>query len=132
MKQEIAIRLAEALESGDYPQTKGCLRDRNGFCCLGVASDLHARETGNHWSKTDSLFPEYMGEANYLAPAVLEWSGFHAWTGCTVDGSDVFEGIEPPFLDVNGSPFRCLSVANDEGVPFAIIAKALRRNWSKL
>ena len=132
MKQEIAIRIAEALESGLYPQTTGCLRDRKGFCCLGVASDLHSIETGRHWRKTDTLFPEYMGEANYLAPAVLEWSGFHAHTGCTVDGSNVFEGIEPPVLDENGGTFKCLATANDAGVSFELIAKALRRNWSKL
>lgn len=27
-----------ALRSGEYPQTQGALRDRNGYCCLGVAA----------------------------------------------------------------------------------------------
>lgn len=26
-----------ALDSGEYEQTKGCLEDRKGYCCLGVA-----------------------------------------------------------------------------------------------
>ena len=26
----------DALNSGDYPQASGCLRDSSGFCCLGV------------------------------------------------------------------------------------------------
>ena len=29
-----------ALESGEYKQGRGRLRDDNGFCCLGVACDL--------------------------------------------------------------------------------------------
>lgn len=33
-----------ALRSGEYKQTKECLRDNKGYCCLGVLSDLVAKE----------------------------------------------------------------------------------------
>jgi len=30
----------KALRSGDYTQTRSCLQDDQGFCCLGVACDM--------------------------------------------------------------------------------------------
>lgn len=36
-----------ALLSGDYEQTTGCLRNENGFCCLGVACDV---EDSSGWN----------------------------------------------------------------------------------
>jgi hypothetical protein len=32
--------LIDALRSGEYQQTTGCLRDDHGFCCLGVGTDI--------------------------------------------------------------------------------------------
>lgn len=40
----------EALRSGEYRQTRGCLHDHKGYCCLGVACDLYGKETGQDWN----------------------------------------------------------------------------------
>lgn len=44
MKREVAILWAEALESGEYKQTSGKLRDNAAdtpeYCCLGVLCDI--------------------------------------------------------------------------------------------
>lgn len=44
MKAEIAEKWINALESGEYKQTKGKLQDQNGYCCLGVLCDLAIQE----------------------------------------------------------------------------------------
>lgn len=55
MRQDIAIKWAEALESGEYPQTKLCLRDDAGFCCLGVLTDLYIKEHSMIWKSESSM-----------------------------------------------------------------------------
>lgn len=40
MTTKIATKWINALRSGDYNQTKHCLQDQNGFCCLGVLCDI--------------------------------------------------------------------------------------------
>lgn len=35
-----ARKWVNALRSGKYSQTKGCLQDSKGYCCLGVACDV--------------------------------------------------------------------------------------------
>lgn len=42
-------RWADALESGKYPQSLHNLQTRDGFCCLGVLSDLYCQDTGDQW-----------------------------------------------------------------------------------
>lgn len=44
MKPEIRDRWVEALESGDYPQTASFLCNEDGYCCLGVLSELAAED----------------------------------------------------------------------------------------
>lgn len=41
-------RWADALESGDYPQTTGELRNAEGFCCLGVVEDVRGADWQHH------------------------------------------------------------------------------------
>lgn len=40
MTPEFQKKWCEALLSGEYPQTKGVLRNDQGYCCVGVALDL--------------------------------------------------------------------------------------------
>ena len=64
---------AEALESGEYEQTKSVLEDEEGFCCLGVACVV-AEEWGikvNRHRDTDELVGEDLDEQ----PAVQWWLG---------------------------------------------------------
>ncbi len=37
---------ADALESGEFQQTCGCLHDAKGYCCLGVLCETVKRHTG--------------------------------------------------------------------------------------
>lgn len=67
-------RWAEALESGKYAQTKGALRDRNGYCCLGVACDLYAKDTGEAWKK-DADGYQFLYNVGSLPQQVCEWLG---------------------------------------------------------
>lgn len=40
MNKEIKAKWIEALRSGKYIQVRNALRDRHGFCCLGVLCDI--------------------------------------------------------------------------------------------
>lgn len=44
MNQTIKQRWVEALRSGQYTQTTGCLKGENGHCCLGVLSELYSQD----------------------------------------------------------------------------------------
>jgi len=82
MKPEIKQKWLEALRSGEYPQTRGCLHDEHGFCCLGVLSDLYARKTKDgRWGKLDDKggmafeYGEGSREWGLLPPPVQAWAG---------------------------------------------------------
>lgn len=40
MKKELLDKWCVALRSGEYPQTCGALRNKDGYCCLGVFLDV--------------------------------------------------------------------------------------------
>lgn len=44
MNQEVKKLWIEALRSGEYKQATGQLRCDDGFCCLGVLSDLYKKD----------------------------------------------------------------------------------------
>ena len=88
MNQEIKKKWVDALRSGDYDQTKGCLQDNNGFCCLGVLSDIHSKETKTNWEKrrgTNSIY--YIEKYGTLPTEVIEWSGLKDYSPMTSKGS---------------------------------------------
>lgn len=75
-----AKKWVKALRSGEYKQTQMALRDRNGFCCLGVACDLYARE--------NSLDGD-ISHGSYLSGAfepVRKWLGLSHATGLYDNG----------------------------------------------
>jgi hypothetical protein len=82
MKPEIKKLWVAALRSGEYQQGTGrCMNNATGWCCLGVLSDLHAKENGETWiqnpSPVNSDVRLYMGSAFYPPAAVREWADFH-------------------------------------------------------
>ena len=103
----------QALESGEYAQSKGCLYDGEGFCCLGVACDVLGM-TG-----------------------VEEESGVYSFDGCKNTAPDkVVRALklrnqlglaERNFKTAEGQ-FEALVYANDTGVTFKQIARAIRKN----
>ena len=92
MNPLIKQRWLDALRSGEYKQTMENLQDNNGFCCLGVLCDLHAKERGTNWvRKTDGY--ELYGEAQTLPLSVQEWAGLDNDIGGMVDFEYEKDGV---------------------------------------
>ena len=115
MNPEIKEMWAKALESGDYKQGEGALRVDDGFCCLGVLCDLHAKATGGVW--VGSIDPErpstmgYLGNDEEVLPhVVVEWAGLD---------------VQDPQLNIDGRLAHA-SNHNDSGKTFQQIAQAIR------
>jgi hypothetical protein len=63
--ENIKKRWVEALRSGNYKQTTGCLRNGDGFCCLGVLCDIVDPEG---WGNGSSLGIPYR-HGNFIPDA---------------------------------------------------------------
>lgn len=112
MNPEIKKRWTDALRSGNYKQTKGRLRDRQGYCCLGVLCEIAVEDgvvgrfedrfvagrydygdPNNEWEREPSVLPDTVAK----------------WAGMPVDGGgyvkrnpDVSYGDRRPSLaDLN-------------------------------
>lgn len=46
MKVKYKKKWLQALRSGEYEQTTGCLSDENGYCCLGVLCEIVIKDHG--------------------------------------------------------------------------------------
>ena len=96
MLTENQEKWVEALRSGDYEQTQGCLQDSKGYCCLGVACVVYEKETG--WKLPRNTDGFYSGI--HLG---LSFSKVRRWLG--------LNGNEAP---VNDPDIECLTGLNDE------------------
>lgn len=101
--------LVEALRSDEYKQGRKQLRKGDTFCCLGVACDLYAKETGKgEWKSGEfgrHFFTTQSDSRSDVAPSeVGRWYG---WNNTE----------DPP---LKGK--RHAAALNDEGVPFEEIA----------
>lgn len=56
MNPEVKQLWLDALRSGEYKQTTQVLHDENGFCCLGVLTDLYRQENGGEWLEPTNSF----------------------------------------------------------------------------
>lgn len=111
MNPEIKARWVAALRSGDYQQTRYNLRNGNGFCCLGVLCDLHAKETGREWA-IDAHGGYFYGDTDswgVLPQIVVGWAGLEFCNPSTEDGI-------------------CLANLNDRLVPFSAIADIIENS----
>lgn len=87
MNQRIKDNWVAALVSGEYEQCKNRLHIDNGFCCLGVLTDLYIKAheglDEGHWevsTKHRQTFPGAMvfsptGDYSLLPDAVVDWAG---------------------------------------------------------
>jgi hypothetical protein len=127
MKTEYREKLIAALESGDYDQTSGMLREdvdcRSKFCCLGVMCDLH---DPNGWAGSD-IEDSLMIGASYVRQYVR-----YEVLGETFDDRYVNSTELPaPLLHTFGmtdDEVRTLISYNDNGKTFREIAQELRTN----
>jgi len=67
MNQEIKKKWVAALRSGKYEQKGGRLKCENGFCCLGVLTDLHQKEIGKEWGIIQ-------GQEYFLSGETRDWA----------------------------------------------------------
>lgn len=136
MKQDIKDIWVAALRSGEYQQTTRYLCRLNvdgtpqGFCCLGVLTDLYAKahpgEVELDISFTlDVDVPARVYAINHsryttvLPGAVQKWSGVRSTTGEFPSPTKVGENDE-------------LAALNDGGATFAELADVIEANWESL
>ena len=110
MNPEIKQCWIEALNSDEYKQTKGCLRDSTGYCCLGVLTDLYAKEHNQEWTLNDDGDYTFDGRNWTPSSEVREWAGIQNSWG-------------PLKEPVNG--IICLAGLNDDGYSFKQIAQVI-------
>jgi len=92
-------------------QTIECLRDEQGRCCLGVACDVYARETGDNCWEEDCGYYKFDGESDTLPEVVRKWYGF--------DKND-------PELNHDGELKPASSLNDAERLNFRQIAKCVK------
>jgi hypothetical protein len=83
---ENAKAWVEALKSGEFEQNTGSLCSNEAYCCLGVATELYRRATGN-----GSWYPSRQGIMRFttdeaahgfqLLPEVKDWLGLYSEIG---------------------------------------------------
>jgi hypothetical protein len=130
MRHDIAIRWAEALESGQFTQCKGILKreldpSRIQHCATGVLVELYEREHG-------SISHKIGNELNYFVYAF----GPQGFTGrLPVEVTDWAE-MQDGCVNVNDGRAggrRPLTWLNDGGSwPFERIAPLIREQWKEL
>lgn len=75
MKPEIKAQWIQALRGGEYTQTKGELRTPNGYCCLGVLTDLYLKEHNEEWEYNERCDQyQYLDSRFGLAEEVMVWA----------------------------------------------------------
>ena len=119
---EIKELWCRALESEEYTQAGGRLRTDNGFCCLGVLSDLAIKagvqewvaEEGGGYGVSTSFGPRKTGT---VSGEIQSWAGIK---GSSADDPLVQIGPELCRLSCR------LSFLNDTGYDFKTIAQIIR------
>lgn len=118
MNPEIKKLWVEALRSGEYKQGKGYLKDVTGdepaYCCLGVLTDLCAKERGLRWGRTEYFdgrkVQEFHDTKYFLPRPVREWSGL---------------GIEAPIVAFDGAHLSLVKLNDTREASFTKIADAI-------
>lgn len=111
MSPEVKQLWLDALRSGKYQQTTEVLHDDEGFCCLGVLTDLYRQECGGEWVEKNDYYDfvdvNHCVETDILPWAVVNWSGLKD---------------QVPHLADN-----YISNLNDRGMSFAEIADLIEK-----
>lgn len=117
MNKEIAMKWAEALESGKYKQGMYSLKtSSNYFCCLGVLCDISGL---GKWDDTNAFRTDNESASKVLPKNVKNWAGMSFKNG-----------------DYKGqSGFFCSLSRYNDGNPqttFTEIASFIRKYWKAL
>lgn len=100
MNKRVKSRWLKALRSGKFRRAKSQLKDRGGYCCLGVLCRIEAVDT------TDD---QYMPPDSFLRKIRL--SKDDAITLSTLNDGCVNDKTEPPkgYRDGEGASFRVIA-----------------------
>lgn len=108
MNKGRVMLLVDALESGEFSQTRGLLKLENRYCATGVACELFRRHTGRgQWVPSFRIGEfELLGEVFMVSapPGVREWYG-----GDDPDAGRWFSGVA--HLNDDGKHFRTIAWA---------------------
>lgn len=96
----------QALESGEYKQTRDVLRDDNGFCCFGVLCEISKLAEWKFNDKSSNY--DYLNNQLALPPEVRAWVGLSSNAGWYSQG-------------------KSLTKDNDDGKTFKEIASKIRK-----
>lgn len=123
MKARIKKMWMKALRSRRYKQTEQVLRDKQGFCCLGVLCDLHSKDQKKShkkrydWtirpSEGEDVEYSYADERGKLPLVVRKWAGLSS--------------ADPILKDRDGLTCCASGLNDDLGAGFARIASAIER-----
>lgn len=117
MNQEIKKRWVEALRDGTYKQGREVLKSYDGYCCLGVLTDLFCHEKGLSWEEAlsqESEFEDDIYDNELLPPLVREWA--------SLKEDPVVDGINLSTRN-DGSTSSCI-----EAESFVEIANAIEKS----
>lgn len=121
MNTENKQKWIDALESGEYAQTREKLRDNEGYCCLGVLCDIWSKESNRgSWGEND-LQGDFLVDGKvkgYIPKEVKEWLGIEI---TNTDPFCVYRGTieETSLIDMNDSGrknFKEIATAIKEGM----------------
>lgn len=128
MKPEIKVKWVNALRSGEYKQGNGKLNRDGAFCCLGVLTDLAAKENLVQWKAE----PEYDwvncvddNESNFdfLTSSVIKWAELEQHVTRNGDVTVKWDS-SLEFYGYFGEDYESveLSDLNDDKIPFSVLA----------
>lgn len=128
--KQVLTEWVEALESGEFGQVDGALRNDNGYCCLGVLCEIAARKgvvepavaimTTPYFDDSESLPTgdySYAGNEAYLPAAVASWAF----------GKDL-SGYNPK-LNFDGDEHPASGLNDALHLSFSEIAEAIRETF---
>lgn len=131
------VEFLEALESGEYKQARASLRNRGGFCCLGVACDL---DPCVEWKFMEDAAPEQeryevqSGEVcnvGLAVPSAIERLGLPDEMINKQGDNDFSIRVMDP-LDLYCNGWRNVDHLNDHGKTFKEIAQMIRDTYNML
>lgn len=104
MNSDVKSKWVAALRSGEYNQTRHFLRDKQGYCCLGVLCAIHSKEVGGEPVAVGTAYGVgpacYLGQNSALPAQVCSWADL-----------DPFPCVVPPLSSGTG---LSLTMCNDD------------------
>ena len=135
MDETVKTNWVAALNSGEYKQGTGCLNPGDGMCCLGVLTDLYAKEKGLKWVPrilgpgSDFYVDGLEAKETGLTPKeVILWSGVgHRSPSIPVITRETYKFFENVQIDIDDIDYHAnLSELNDSGFTFSQIADLIK------